>query len=297
MTTKPLRLWRKLLVVPPIVLGILVLLWITAGKEPPARARNGEPTRTVRVIEVRGLDLIPATESYGPARVWEAVAQVKGRVVAIHSRLREGEILARGTELLRIDPVDYELALAEAELAELKVQEQNARASLAIEERNLELARQDLTRARSLMKKGSTSKSTLDATERTVLGAHATVRNLENTLALIPARRNRLKAKIKRAERDLEHSRILAPFDLRVADLKVEADQFVPVGQPLFAGDTVDRVGIEVRMAMSSLRRLFLGRPEFKHRPDAAERAIDDPDRFFSLGAAGFGRLPSRVGG
>lgn len=272
MTTKRSSLWRKLLLVLPIVLGVLVLLWMATGKEPPATAQRGEPTRTVRIIEALELDLIPTAEGYGPvrpARVWEAVAQVKGQVVEIHSRLRDGEILAQGTELLRIDPVDYELALAEAEaeLAELAVQEQNARASLAIETRNLALAQQDLERARRLVKKGTTSKSAVDEAERSVLGARAAEQNLKNTLALIPARRKMLQAKVKRAERDLAHSLIRAPFDLRVADLKVEADQFVAVGQTLFAGDAVDRVEIEVQVAMASLRRLFLGRPEFKLDP------------------------------
>ncbi|WP_089723942.1 efflux RND transporter periplasmic adaptor subunit [Candidatus Thiosymbion oneisti] len=272
MRMKRSPLWRKSLLVPPIALGVLALLWITAGKEPPATAQRGEPTRTVRVIEALELDLIPTAEGYGPARparVWEAVAQVKGRVIRIHPRLRDGEILAEGTELLRIDPVDYELALAEteAELAELRVQEQNARASLAIETRNLALAQQDLERARRLVQKGTTSKSAVDEAERSVLGASAAEQNLKNTLALIPARRKVLQTKSARAERDLVHSLIRAPFDLRVADLKVEADQFVSVGQTLFAGDAVDRVEIEVQVAMSALRRLFLDRPEFKLDP------------------------------
>ncbi len=272
MTAERSPLWRKLLLVPPIALGVLVLLWIAAGKEPPATARRGEPTRTVRVIEALELDLIPTAEGYGPvrpARVWEAVAQVKGRVVEAHPRLRDGEILGRGTELLRIDPVDYELALAEtkAELAELEVQEQNARTSLAIETRNLALARQELERARRLVKKGTTSRSAVDKAERTVLGARAAEQNLRNTLALIPVRRKTLQAKVERAERNLAHSLIRAPFDLRVADLKVEADQFVSVGQTLFAGDAVDQAEIEVQVAMSSLRRLFIGRPEFKLDP------------------------------
>jgi len=272
MTAERSPLWRKLLLVPPIALGVLVLLWMAAGREPPATVQRGEPTRTVRVIETLALDLIPTAEGYGPvrpARVWEAVAQVKGRVIRSHPRLRDGEILKEGTELLRIDPVDYELALAEAEagLAELEVQAQNARASLAIETRNLALARQDLERARRLVKKGTTSKSAVDKAERTMLGARAAERNLKNTLALIPVRRKTLQTKVKRAERDLAHSRIRAPFDLRVADLRVEADQFVSVGQTLFAGDAVDRVEIEVQVAMSSLRRLFLGRPEFRLEP------------------------------
>jgi len=272
MTTERLPLWRRLLLVPPIALGVLVLLWMAAGKGPPATAQRGEPTRTVRVIEALARDLIPTAEGYGPARparVWEAVAQVKGRVIRLHPRLRDGEILARGTELLHIDPVDYELALAEAEaeLAELEVQGQNARISLAIETRNLALAYQELERARRLVKKGTMSKSAVDRAERAVLSAQATEQNFKNTLALIPVRRKTLQAKVKRAERDLAHSLIRAPFDLRVADLRVEADQFVSVGQTLFAGDAVDRVEIEVQVAMSSLRRLFLGRPEFKLEP------------------------------
>jgi len=272
MTTEGSPLWRKLLLVPPLAFGVLVLLWITAGKEPPATLQRGEPTRTVRVIEALELDLIPIAEGYGPvrpARVWEAVTQVKGRVIRIHPRLRDGEILAAGTELLRIDPVDYKLALAEAEaeLAELTVQAKNARTSLEIETRNLALTQQELERARRLIKKGTTSKSAVDEAERAVLGVQAAEQNLKNTLALIPVRRKMLQAKVERAERDLAHSLIHAPFDLRVADLKVETEQFVSVGQTLFAGDAVDRVEIEAQMAMSSLRRLFLGRPEFELDP------------------------------
>jgi len=272
MMTEHAPRWRRLLLVPPIVLGVLGLLWMAAGREPPATAQRGEPTRLVRVIEALELDLIPTAEGYGPvrpARVWEAVAQVKGRVIWTHPRLHDGEVLAVGTELLRIDPMDYELALAEAEagLAELDVQEQNAHASLAIETRNLALAQQDLERARRLVKKGTTSESVVDEAERSVLGARAAAQNLKNTLALIPVRRRILQAKLKRAERDLAHSFIFAPFDLRVADLKVEADQFVSVGQTLFAGDAVDQVEIEVQVAMASLRRLFLGWPAFELDP------------------------------
>jgi RND family efflux transporter MFP subunit len=261
--------WRALWVLPPILLGIVVLLWLASGKQPPAKAERGEPTRTVRVIEVPQLDLVPTAEGYGPvepARVWAAVSQVTGLVVEIHSRLRDGEILSEGTELVRIDPVDYELALvqARAELAELDVQERNARASLKIEERNLLLAQQDLERKRKLVKQGTTSDSTVDEAERVMLGTSTVVQELANTLALIPAQRQLLNAKAARAERDLERTVIRAPFNMRVANLVVAADQFVSVGQTLFEGDAVDRVEIEAQMAMSSLRRLFIGRPDIK---------------------------------
>ena len=134
---RPAR-WHKLLILPPIVLGVLVLLWMSEGRQPPVQVERGEPERTVRVIEAPLLELIPKAEGYGPvrpARVWTAVAQVAGRVVEIHPKLRDGEILPEGALLLRIDPIDYALALGQARagLAELDIQERNAQTSLAIE--------------------------------------------------------------------------------------------------------------------------------------------------------------------
>ena len=268
MTTDPPKRWRKLLLFPPIVVGALVVLWMAAGREPPVQAERGEPVRTVRVIEAPLLQLIPKAEGYGPvrpARVWTAVAQVAGRVVEIHPKLRDGEILPAGTLLVRIDPTDYELALsqARAELAELEVQQRNAEASLAIEERNLNLASQDVERKRKLVQQGTTSQSSVDEAERVMLSTRTAVQTLRNTLALIPAQRRVLEAKVARARRDLERTEIRAPFTLRVADLTIEADQYVGVGQSLFEGDDVERVEVEAQFALSTLRRLFIGRPDF----------------------------------
>ena len=255
----------KLLIIPPVVIGVLVLMFMAAGKEPPAKSERGEPKRTVRVIEVPMVELVAEAEGYGqvqPARVWTAVSQVAGRVTYIHPRLRDGEILPEGTELVHIDPKDYELALAQAqaELAELDAQEKNARASLKIEKRNQALAKKELERINSLVTKGTASQSKADETERAMLAYSASVQNLQNTLALVPSQRSVLEAKLALAERNLGHTVITAPYDMRVAKLNVEADQYVPVGQSLFEGDAVDRVEIKAQVAMSSLRRLFIGR-------------------------------------
>ena len=256
---------RKLMILPPIAIGLLVLLFMVAGKQPPAQAERGEPTRTVRVIAVPLVELAPMAEGYGqvqPARIWAAVSQVAGRVTYIHPKLRDGEILPEGTELVHIDPKDYELAHAQsqAELAELNAQEKNARASLDIEKRNLTLAKNELERIQKLVNKGTASQSKADETERAMLSYSASVQNLQNTLALVPSQRSVLEARLALAARDLEHTVIHAPYDMRVASLKVEADQYVPVGQNLFEGDAVDRVEIKAQVAMSSLRRLFIGR-------------------------------------
>jgi RND family efflux transporter MFP subunit len=186
---------------------------------------------------------------------------VAGRIVDIHPRLRDGEIISKGSPLLQIDPVDYQLNLAqaEAELAELEVEATNAKASLSIEERSLSIAQREFQRISKLAKKGTASQSDVDDAERNLLTSRNAVQNVNNTLALLPTKRKVLEAKRTQAERDLENTRLLAPFNLRVTNMSIELDQYASKGETLVAGDAVDRVEVIARFPMSSLRRLFIG--------------------------------------
>lgn len=267
MQENPPSRWRALWVLPPIAIGILVLVLAAGGREPPQRVERDELSHPVRVVEALQVDLVPTAEGYGevrPARVWAAVAEVAGRIVEMHPQLRDGEILPAGTLLLRIDPVDYELKLAQAraELAELDVQAENTRASLALDQRNLRLAERERERVADLAAKGTASQSEVDNAERAVINARTAVQNTENTLALLPTRRRLLEARLAQAERDLANTVLRAPFDLRVADLAVEQSQYVGVGQTLFRGDSTNRVEIVAQVAMSNLRRLFVGQAQ-----------------------------------
>ena len=42
--------WRLLWVVPPMVVGVLVLVFMSSGKMPPPQAEIGEPSQSVRVV-------------------------------------------------------------------------------------------------------------------------------------------------------------------------------------------------------------------------------------------------------
>lgn len=273
--------WRALWVLPPVAIGILVVVLMASGRQPPARAEHGEISYPVRVIEAQTVDLLPQAEGHGevqPAKVWAAVAQVAGRIIEIHPQLRDGEILPEGTLLFRIDPVDSELRLAQAraELAELDVREQNTRASLAIDQRNLRLAQREKERIAALSVKGTVSRSDVDSAERAMLSARTAMQNTENALALLPTQRRLFEAKLTQAERDLANTEVRAPFNLRVADLAVEKDQYVGIGQTLFRGDAVDRVEIIAQVAMSSLRNLFAGRDEPVPSVDEMQSKLPD---------------------
>ena len=258
---------RMLLILPPIILGVLVLLLMVDNRSTPSQTEKAEPSKLVRTVEVQQLQLVPVAEGYGavkPAQVWTAVAEVSGRIVELHPRLRDGEIIAADTLLLRIDPVDYELSLAQAEaaLAELEVQVSNAKASLAIEQRNLDIAEREHERISNLAVKGTASKSNLDDAERTLLNNRNAVQNIRNTLALLPIQRKVLEAQKSQAERDLQNTRISAPFNMRVASMNIETDQFVSKGQSLLERDSVDRVEVLAQFPLDTLRRLFIGRSD-----------------------------------
>ncbi|MEJ2589963.1 MAG: efflux RND transporter periplasmic adaptor subunit [Candidatus Thiodiazotropha sp.] len=256
---------RMLLILPPLAFGFVVLALMAGNRQPPVKERLEEPAKLVRTIEARQLDLIPMAEGYGsvqPAQVWTAVSEVSGRITALHPRLRDGEMIAAGSLLLSIDPVDYELNLAQAEaaLAELDVETRNAKANLAIEQRNLKIAEREFDRVSKLAAKGTVSQSDLDTAERSLLNSRIAVQNIDNTLALQPTKQRVLEAKRSQAQRDLQNTRIVAPFDLRVANMQVETDQYISKGQSLLEGDSVDRVEVLAQFPLASLQRLFIGR-------------------------------------
>lgn len=253
---------RKLLILPPVIIGIIIFALLKSGQQTPQESDSSARARKVRTTLIQAHDFIPIARGFGevqPAQVWKAVAQVSGRVEYTHERLKDGEIIRQGEVLVKVDPVDYQLNLAQAEaqLAELEVQQQNSTALLEIEQRNLSLAQKEYERLQKLVKKGSISQSDADSAERSLLNSRTAVQNLKNNLALFPSNRNLLKVKISQAQRDLDNTQIIAPFNLRVTGLNIETNQYVSKGEHMFSGDATDRVEITAQIAMSSLKNLF----------------------------------------
>ncbi len=255
----PKALW----LLPPILLGIAVLLWAKNHPTPPVTTATEEQPRTVRTITVPEVDLTPVATGYGvvqPTRVWSAVAQVNGRIVEMHPRLRDGEIIAKDTLLFRIDPTDYQLTLEQrkAELTELTVRQENAEQLLQIELRNLELATRESQRLQRLIVEGSISQSRADEAERAMLNSRTAVQNLRNTLALLPSQHRVAHSRLQQAERDLDNTEIHAPFNLRISALGIETDQYVTRGQTLFKGDGTDQIEVVAQLSLETLSPLFL---------------------------------------
>ncbi|WP_111414419.1 efflux RND transporter periplasmic adaptor subunit [Billgrantia lactosivorans] len=278
MSRRGQRLGRALAVLAGVAAGTALLVVLVGNREAPEREETTVSALPVRVIEARPLPFRLEARGHGvarPAETWQAVANVSGPVVERHPELENGTLLAAGTLLVALDPSRYELVVAEAEAElaslaaereQLEAEADNARRLLALEQEALALAEQELSRIERLAENGSVSTSRRDEQRRTTVGQRLAVAAQENTLSLLPSRRDVLAAQRERAatrlaqaRRDLEDTRIVAPYDLRLADVEVERHQFVHAGQRLFQADSLAAAEVEAHVPIAMMRRLLAG--------------------------------------
>lgn len=267
---------RRWLFVLPVAVGIVAFAILNRNARSVRPAEVHEVARVLRVIEVTKLDVAPRALAYGtstPGQIWQAVAEVSGRIAEAHPDLSSGAFVSKGTVLIKIDERDYELAIASslasieqigAQLAELTAQEESTKASLRIEERSLQLAEANLRRQQTLQEQGLASSELVDAEERSVLTQRQSVQSLKTTLALIPSQRQSLEAnqkssktQLSQAERDLSRATLRAPFDCRLGTVTLEEDQYLATGQLLFEAYSLKVTEVEARFSPSKLRTVF----------------------------------------
>ncbi|MAO13612.1 MULTISPECIES: efflux RND transporter periplasmic adaptor subunit [Marinobacter] len=258
------RLGRFLAVVIGLAIGAALLVFFLVNRQAPEHSDSPPAPKVVAVIEAQPLAFRLEARGHGvarPAETWQAVANVSGRVVERHPHLESGTLLREGTLLLALDPSRYELAIAEAEaeLTQLEAEEANTRRLLDLERQALDLAEQELSRIERLAATGAVSTSQRDAQRHSTVGQRQAVATLENTLALLPAQRERASVRLAQARRDLADTRFEAPYDLRLGEVDVELHQFVGAGQRLFEADSLAAAEVEARLPFSMVRRL-LGR-------------------------------------
>ena len=268
-------MFRKLLILPPVVAGIAVLAYFISQRQTPETNPPEERARHVRVIQAPEVAIVPRVLGYGsvsPEKIWNASAQVSGEIIYVHENFKKGAILPADTEILRISPTDYELAIAQAKanirssaakLKELEVSEENTKLALEIERRSLELHETDLKRKQELLASGTVSQLVVDDEIRDTLAQRQRVQDLENSLRLIPTQKAVeaeqkavFEAQLEDAKLDLERTSIKLPFAARIADASVEISQYVQIGQTLTIADSIETAEIEAQVPIARFRRL-----------------------------------------
>ena len=192
-------------------------------EEIPAVQTMHASAQKVRMTVAAHGTVMPKTES-------SLVAEVSGRVVSVAPSMVSGGFFAGGDVLVEIERIDYEVAL------------EQSRAHLASAQSELANAEKAYQRQHELTETQSVSESQRD--------------DALNRLTIARASLREAKARIERAERDLERTRLTAPYDGRVRTERIDAGQFVNRGESIATIYSIDFA--EVRLPVRDEDLAFL---------------------------------------
>lgn len=216
-------------IAPFAILGTALLagFLILSMKPKPEKQLPQPVIPVVEAIEAKQQTFTLEVRTQGtvrPRTMPELTADVSGPVIAVSENFRPGGFFGKGEVLVTIDPADYETILAQAQsnLAQ-------ARLDLAQEEARAAQAREEFQQ----LGRGSPSELTLR------------VPQVERARALLES----ASAAVRKAERDLDRTRVKAPFDGRVLQQGIDIGQRAQTGVPLATVYATDIA--EIRMPLS----------------------------------------------
>ncbi len=230
---------RIVLPIALLVLGVFGYGRLSVTEPEPASDRPEPKPIEARVLELNRQDYQVLVPSQGLIRAHSQVtftAQVPGRIRDINATFEEGAFFKKGDILLELDPVDFEVTLISAQ-----AQVASAQLNLDQEEARAEQARLDW---QDLGYKDEPS---------ALVRREPQLKAARQALALA-------KAQEASAQRNLERSRVAAPFDGRVLTRAVGVGQTIGAATPL--GEIFATDYSEVRLPVSTRRLADITLPE-----------------------------------
>lgn len=231
----------RLLILSGIFLGIAGLLFLT---RPEIQADLSEiAPQVVDTIVVKQQDVQHTREISGklqPSRTASLRFQVAGSLTK--RWVEPGQHVSAGQVLLEVDPGDYVNAVTER--SALLEQENRAierdRALLELEEQEAALLQRELERLARLERESLASKSHYEEVEQKLIRSRAEIARLRHSVATAGARRRQKEAALQRTQRDLDRTRLTAPFAATVNRVLLETGDYATPGQ-----HAVDLVQVE----------------------------------------------------
>ncbi len=206
--------------------------------EKPNKRR--ERVFSVVVGQINNTEVQPEITAYGEIRSWRTLeirASSGGYVVELSDEFRDGVLVDEGAFLFRIDPKEFEAAVADARAAVSEAEADLDEAIQGVEVAKRELAAADtqrdlrssaLARQRDLLRRGVATSSLVEDAEMSLAAAEQTAASRSQMLLTseIKIDRNRLRLErariaLSEAQRDLEETEHRAPFSGLVSDVNV----------------------------------------------------------------------------
>lgn len=223
---------------PLVVLGIAVALALYMMRGTPGAEREAAPERRPQLVEVTRVERsthrlrIKAWGTVEAAKDIQLRARVGGEVVSVSDSLAPGGRFEKGEQVLRIDPRDYRLALAQA-----RSDLQQAKGDLRLEEGNQQVAEEEYKLLQEQLP---------NADRSLVLR--------EPQLQTARARVKAAKANVRQAELNLERTTVEAPFDAKVVTEAVDPGTNLSTQDVIARLVGTDRYRVEIAVPASKLR-------------------------------------------
>lgn len=206
--------------------------------------------------------------------------EIGGKIVEVG--VSENQLVAAGDLLFAIDPVPFELAVAQsnARIAAAQVEMQNLQADYQVSGVDIEVARQDIAfalsnyqRQAALMEKGFTTRARLDAAQHEVDLARAKLKSAQSDVVAARARLSTgsaapgenpdiADAKVARDQAllDLARTRVVAPVAGRIAQsTRLQVGQMMVSGLPVVSIVNDRNSWIEANFKETDLAKMKVG--------------------------------------
>jgi len=252
------------------IAGVILLVIIVKSGTPITHNDSLRPSIPVSYIEVQKHQLKPQIIGYGtvqPDLSLQAKAEVTGRIIYIHPKLKKGEFFSKDTLLLQIDDKDYLLQLKQSEadllankanLKEMQINIENNELELKLASEKLKVREKEYSRLEKLRKTGAVSQSNLDAERQNLLQQKQEVQQLKNkkmtlpsTLEVMKAQLEISKAKLEKSQRDLQRTQVKIPFNGRISQVYSELDQYMQTGSQLFDASGLNKIMINAQFPVN----------------------------------------------
>ena len=270
-----MKINKKLLFFPALAVGVIGLVVAINLKPDLPTKPAGDRARLVDTVSLEQQLIAPLAVGFGkvvPKVEWKAIAEVTGQIVYRHPDLEKGQVISAGTVVLKVDPLDYELKLIQAEadlkssqtsLAKLNQEEDNLNQTLKIEKNRLVISNKELQRKQDLRKKGLTSQSDVDLQQQSVLSQQKLVLDIANQITVMPDDKRVAEAvikvnvsKVKEAQRSLDKTIITLPRSMRIAQVDIEQNQVVNLQQEMIVAHGINIMEVEAQLSIHDMQTL-----------------------------------------
>ena len=227
---------KKQIIIPIAILaiGIIAFVGFKSMKKPPEEKAEVDNTPIVAIENISVAPMTLEVSSYGvvkPKYETTLVAQVNGEIVELNDTFVRGGLVKKGQLLARIDPNDYQAALIEAQA--------------------------NMATARAALEKEVAQGKVAEREWKLITDTSPTELSLRKPqLAQELARVKSAQASVLRAERNLQRTQIIAPYDAMINSRAIGLGSFVGTGSEI--GKLLGTAIAEVRLPVADDQLQFL---------------------------------------